>query len=430
MPRAFGPQLRRQAIAVLVAVCVAAGLVGVLVTASGRDTVDAATASRAERGASVPGAAASCPGTPSADSAVEGCGLLLDGLRFLTWDRAPTSMEEALAPTRLVFAGTPRNNEAAPQQAVTVWRRIDGVWHAWGASGVTMPSGAPRLARFERDGEYAILSSTPVAWSLPPRVSSGRSIFATGQVIAYYGFPDVPTMGVLGEYTPAEAMRRVVAQAATYDALNGDRTVTPALQLITAMAQASPGFDGTYLGRLSLNTVETYADVAAAQGGLLILDIQIGWSNPLTEVRQYEEALLQPHVHVALDPEFATRRKGDPPGEAIGSVTGDEVNAVQQYLSDLVRTHGLPPKTLVVHQFRTDMILDPHRIAAYPGVDLVIDMDGWGGPGAKLSGYAGYALAPYAPRPGFKLFFRWDTPLLTPEQIQSMPTPPDLVIYQ
>ena len=393
-------------------VLAATGLAGTLM-APGPRVIDAATP---------------CPGTPSADAGVEGCGLLLDGLRFLTWDRATIPVEEALAPARLVFAGAPKHGEANPQSAIAVWQRnAEGVWHAWGAD---VPSGVPRLSLFERDGQYAILSSTPIAWSLPPLAPAGASIFATGQVVSYYGFPGVPTMGVLGEYEPAEAMQRVVAQAAAYDALNGDRTVTPALHLITAVAQASPGFDGTYLGRLPLSTVRAYADAAAAQGGLLILDIQIGLSAPLTEVRGYEEALLLPHVHIALDPEFATRRKGEPPGQAIGSVTGDEVNAVQQYLSDLVGTHGLPPKTLVVHQFRWDMILEPDRIKSYPGVDLVIDMDGWGYPDAKLSGYEVYARASYAPRPGFKIFFRWDSPVLTPEQIQALPRPPDLIIYQ
>lgn len=408
-------------------VLAAAAVAGVLAVASGRDAADAA----AEGAGHQPPAASlavPCPGTPAADAAVEGCGLLLDGLRSLTWDRATIPLEEALAPTRLVFAGAPRRGEANPQSAIAVWQRdVEGVWRAWGASA---PPGVPRLSRFERDGQYAILSSTPVAWSLPPAVPSGASIFAAGQVVAYYGFPDVPVMGILGEYAPAEAMRRAVEQAVAYDALNGARTVTPALQLITAMAQASPNNDGTYLGRLPLSTVQAYADAAAAQGGLLILDIQIGWSDPLTEARGYESALLLPHVHVALDPEFATRRKGDPPGQAIGSVTGDEVNAVQRYLSDLVRTHGLPPKMLIVHQFRTDMILEPDRMTAYPGVDLVVDMDGWGYPEVKLSGYEAYARAPYAPYAGFKLFFRWDTPLLTPEQIQALPKPPDLIIYQ
>ena len=372
-------------------------------------------------------AAASCTGAPSSDASIEGCGFILDGVRFLTWDRASIPIDGALASSRLVFVGAPKNGEAGPLRAIVVWQRDgSGGWRAWGAGA---PPGVPGLSQFERGGEYVIVASTPVAWSLPP-LSNGSSIFATGQVVSYYGFPGVPTMGILGEYEPAEAIRRLVEQAAAYDALNGARSVTPALQLITAVAQADPNYDGTYLGRLPLSTVREYAEVAAAQGGLLILDFQIGWSNPLVEVRGYEEALLLPNVHVALDPEFATRRKGEPPGGAIGSVTGDEVNAVQQYLSELARTHGLPPKTLIVHQFRWDMILDPERITAYPGVDLVIDMDGWGSPGAKLGGYEVYAQALYAPRAGIKLFYRWDSPLLTPAQIQALPRPPDLIIYQ
>lgn len=425
MLHAFGPRLRHPLLPVLALAL--AGVTALAILALGGHRVDVSAAAHGADEQPIAALATPCPGTPSADAAIEGCGLLLDGLRFVTWDRPSIPVETALTPARLVFAGAPRNGEPNPQSAITVWQRDpEGVWHVWG---VHAPAGMPLLGQFERGGQYAVLSTTPVAWSLPP-ASAGTSIFATGQVVSYYGFPGIPTMGILGEYTPDEAMRQAVAQAAVYDALNGDRTVTPALHLITAVAQASPGFDGTYLGRLPLSTVQAYADAAAAQGGLLIIDIQIGWSNPLTEVRGYEEALLLPHVHVALDPEFATIRKGDPPGEAIGSVTGDEVNAVQQYLSDLVRTHNLPPKTLVVHQFRWDMILDPYRMAAYPGVDLVIDMDGWGYQDAKLGGYEAYARAPYAPRPGFKLFFRWDIPLLTPEQIQALPRPPDLIIYQ
>lgn len=403
------------------------GLAAILGTTTTHGIANAATPGGPDRLPRAAAGDAPCPGLPATDAVVEGCGLLVDGLRFLTWDRMDLSIEEALAPSHLVFWGAPRHAEANPQSAIAVWQRDDaGIWRAWG---VDTPPGVPRLVRFERDREYAILTTTPIAWSLPA-VLPAASIFALGQVITYYGLPDVPTMGILGEYPAAEAMRQVSSQAAAYDALNGDRTVTPGLHLITAVAHASPGFDGTYLGRLSMDTVKAYADVAAAAGGVLILDIQIGWSNPLVEVRLYEEALLLPHVHVALDPEFATLRKGDPPGQAIGSVTGDEVNAVQQYLSDLVSAHGLPPKALIVHQFRQDMILDPYAMAAYPGVDLVVDMDGWGYPGAKLSGYEAYAHAPYAPHAGFKIFFRWDTPVLTPEEIQALPKPPDLIIYQ
>lgn len=419
----------------LITALVVLGLVAV--TLLTRDPASATETTAPEHLPAPDAALVACPGTPVADLSVEGCGLLLDGARLLVWDRVSTGVQDALAPSRLVLVGLPRNGEAAPQAAVAVWHRsAAGEWRGWGA-GVT--AGTSHLDRFETGETYVMVASTPVAWSLPPvaqasppapPVPVAASIFATGQVVAYYGFPGVAQMGILGEYDAAEAMRLVVEQSAAYDALNGTQTVTPALELIAAVAQADPGYDGTYLGRLSLDTVYAYAEVAAAAGGVLILDIQIGWSDPLTEVRGYEAALRLPNVHVALDPEFATRRKGEPPGGAIGSVTGDEVNAVQRYLADLVRTYGLPPKALVVHQFRDDMILEPQRIAAFAGVDLVIDMDGWGYPDAKLSGYERYALAPYAPLAGLKLFYRWDEPVMAPATLLELERPPNLIIYQ
>ena len=401
----------------------------IAVTLLSRDAAEAAASSGpVVRPPTAEATATNCPGTPAADAGVEGCGLLLDGLRFLKWERDAIALDEALASTRLVFSGAPRNSETNPQRAISVWRRnTEGAWHVWGADA---SAGIPRLTTFERGGQYAITSTTPVAWSLPRLIVVAPSIFATGQVLSYYGFPGVPTMGILGEFGANEVMRQATAQATVYDALNGAQTVTPALHLITTVAQADSGWDGTYLGRLAFETVETYAAVAAAWGGLLIIDFQIGWSDPLTEVRSYEPVLLLPNVHVALDPEFATRRKGEPPGGAIGSVTGDEVNAVQRYLSDLARTHGLPQKALVIHQFRDDMILQPERITPIPGVDLVIDMDGWGGPEAKLGGYERYALASYAPLSALKLFYRWDQPLMTPATLQGLATPPRLIIYQ
>ena len=76
------------------------------------------------------------------------------------------------------------------------------------------------------------------------------------------------------------------------------------------------------------------------------------------------------------------------------------------------------------------MILQPERITPMPGVDLAIDMDGWGGPEAKLGGYERFALAPYASRSAIKLLYRWDQPLMTPATLQQLATPPRLIIYQ
>jgi hypothetical protein len=67
---------------------------------------------------------------------------------------------------------------------------------------------------------------------------------------------------------------------------------------------------------------------------------------------------------------------------------------------------------------------------AYPEVEIAIDMDGYGGTAAKLSKYNLYALGGHSERPAIKLFLDWDAPVLTPEDLASLPTPPGLVIYQ
>jgi hypothetical protein len=157
--------------------------------------------------------------------------------------------------------------------------------------------------------------------------------------------------------------------------------------------------------------------------------VQIGWSDPLLVVRRLDEMLREPFVHLALDPEFATREKGLPPGEAIGTVNARQVNEVQVYLASLVHEYALPAKVLVLHQFKPGMLPDKHAYADTPEVELTIDMDGFGGAEGKISGYEAYARVG-SDRAAFKLFFHWDVPLITPEQRQALPHPPDYVIYQ
>lgn len=266
------------------------------------------------------------------------------------------------------------------------------------------------------------------------RPPAGPSIFEAAQVVSIYGYPGIPTMGLLGAYSPSEAVTQVAARAQQYQDINRaggiDRDVVPALHLIAAVAQRSPTADGTYLGRLGPEIIEQYVDATREAGQLLFLDLQVGWSTPVFEARRVARWLREPHVHLAIDPEFATARDGVAPGLAIGSVTGAQVNDVQEFLGQVAIDEHLPRKILIVHQFREDMIERPEMIGAYPHVDLVIDMDGFGPWSVKLAGYRRYALAEYAQYAGFKLFVEWDTPLRTPAEIQAMDRPPDLVIYQ
>ena len=262
-------------------------------------------------------------------------------------------------------------------------------------------------------------------WSSPVTLDPLRA-----QVIAFYGHPGVPAMGLLGHGTPAEVADQMATWTEHYDRLNGPRGTNGAFHLITGVAQANPTSDGDWLYRLSHDRIATYVEAARERGMLLFLDTQIGWSDPLTEVKLLERFLREPFVHMAVDPEFATEPLGVRPGLAIGGITGDQVNEVLEYLSALVAEEGLPTKILMVHQFTGRMLQDRGVIEPQPGVKLSIDMDGIGTPGAKLKGYGLFAMTEPSQLPAFKLFFDQDTPVMTPEQVLEMDPVPDLIIYQ
>ena len=291
-------------------------------------------------------------------------------------------------------------------------------------------------ARFDGDGwrdrvlperRYLPGDPEPGRWLI-----SSPATFAPlpAQIVSFYGFPGVPAMGVLGHGTPDKVAERIRAWADRYNSLNGPREVVPAYHLIVGVAQAYPTADGLWLGRLSDHGIAAYVEAARKHGLLLFLDTQIGWSEPLTEVRLLEPFLREPFVHVALDPEVATEHRGVRPGLAIGSITGEQVNEVQRYLAALAREENLPPKILMVHQFAKRMITDRSGIENHLEVELSIDMDGFGASSLKRRHYDWYALTAPSERPAFKLFFDQDTPVMTPEEVQGLDRPPDIIIYQ
>ncbi len=273
---------------------------------------------------------------------------------------------------------------------------------------------------------------------LPAGLEAGRWLLSSPvepvpeppQIVAFYGHPDVRAMGVLGHGTPAEVATRVSAWAERYDELNGPRSAVGAYHLIVAVAQTWPTPEGDWLRHLEHERIAVYVEAAREHGLLLFLDTQIGWSDPLSEVGLLEPFLREPFVHVAIDPEFATEHLGVAPGLAIGSVTAQQVNEVQRYLAGIVREESLPPKILMVHQFTDWMLLDRDEVEQHPEVELSIDMDGFGLAPIKVDGYERWALTAPSERPAFKLFFDLDTPVMTPEEVQGLDQPPDIVIYQ
>ena len=197
----------------------------------------------------------------------------------------------------------------------------------------------------------------------------------------------------------------------------------------TAVAQASAGPDGDYLERASGTVIQQLIDFAEQHDLLVILDLQIGWSTVAAEVEAVLPYLASPRVHLALDPEW-TMSGGYRPGQVIGSMDAAQINVAQAMLHDLVVAKRLPDKVLIVHQFTPGMITNKAEIAAVDGVDLVIDIDGFGYAAAKISEYDAFVEGDAMEHGAMKLFYKQDIDLMPPATVSSLVPQPDVVIYQ
>ena len=262
----------------------------------------------------------------------------------------------------------------------------------------------------------------------PQLPRGGRSILPEFRVFAHYGAPQARQLGILGIGSPANAAVRLNRQARAYAGKNR-RAVLPAMELIGVIASAGPGADGRYRYRQTKKVIRTYLAAARKAKALLILDIQPGRADFVTEVKALADVLIEPDVGLALDPEWRMRPT-QVPGRVIGSVDASEINAVTRWLSDFVNAGNLPDKLVIVHQFTDGMIRRKKGLKVRPGIDMVLNADGFGTAAAKTGTY-GRVVRNRGPfHTGFKLFFVEDTGLMTPEQVLRLRPQPEVVIYE
>jgi hypothetical protein len=251
------------------------------------------------------------------------------------------------------------------------------------------------------------------------------SFLSANQIVSYYGNPYAESLGILGEHSPEDLVGLLRQHARTIDDLNGIRGVQPAFHMVYGTAQPNPGEDGLYVNRVDPDTTREYIDIACENGFFVFLDLQNGRSSPQDELAGIEQFLRDPNVHVALDPEF-TMGPDEVPGQSIGHLDASTINAVQQQLETFIVENDLPDKILIVHQFDEGMITNKADIQEFPHVRLVIDMDGFGGPDAKIKKFWLYAQP--AEHSAIKVFFKQDDPRLTDDQVVGLN--PDVIIYQ
>ena len=259
----------------------------------------------------------------------------------------------------------------------------------------------------------------------------GQLLLPGRMLIALYGHPGTAALGVLGEQGIDASIQRAREHAAPYEALV-DTPVIPAFEIIATVASSSAGADGDYSAEAEVEVLRPWVEAAGEAGIYVVLDLQPGRTDFVTQAEIYRSLLELPHVGLALDPEW---RLG--PGEVhlqqIGSVGIDEVNRVVTWLADLTRDAALPQKLLVLHQFKLAMLPGREQLdTSRDELAVMVHADGQGGQGDKQATWrALHQNAPEGVFWGWKNFYDEDAPMLTPEQTVAQVDPvPALVSYQ
>ena len=274
----------------------------------------------------------------------------------------------------------------------------------------------------------ALVVAAPAAAQEPKELPRGGTrIFPAQRVVAFAGTPGIPALGALGSGSLENAVRRLRRQAKPYH--RPGRPILPALDLIATICSATPGDDGKFRYRRPLKYVERHLLAARKARALLLIHIQPGRSTFMDELRPYRRFLSDPHVGIALDPEWRMG-PGQRPGEVIGSADADEINAVSAYMDRIVKREGLPQKLLVAHQFTANMIRRRSRVRQRPGVAVTISIDGVGSRRLKEGTYGRLARAGDGLYDGFKLFYEEDGRVMTPPRVLALRPQPDFVVYE
>lgn len=272
---------------------------------------------------------------------------------------------------------------------------------------------------------------SPEATEEPPElVGGGTELFPDKRFIALYGHPEYPSLGALGEQSPEESADRVIELAEMYEA-HSDEEIHPAFEIIVTVASEHPGDDGNYSAESDPEQIAEYIDVAEQHDVYVVLDLQPGHADFLTQAKIYEDLLKRPNVGLALDPEWRLA-EGQVHMEQIGSVSAAEINETTDWLAELTAEHDLPQKMVILHQFRQSMIRGREQVnTEHPELAMVLHADGHGTAQDK---FATWDLLqedlPEDMHMAWKNFYRQDDPMFSPQQTFEVEPKPWFVSYQ
>jgi hypothetical protein len=271
-------------------------------------------------------------------------------------------------------------------------------------------------------------------WPVKAVYPNAGAILPFSRIIAYYGNLYSKNMGVLGQYDEPLMLQKLDAEVKKWTAIDPSTPAIPALHYIAVVAQGSAGQDGKYRTRMPFTEIDKVLAIAAKINAIVFLDIQVGFSNLQTEVPLLLKYLKMPQVHLGVDPEFSMK-SGIRPGKIVGTLPASDINFTANYLAKIAKENNLPPKILVVHRYTQKMVTNYQNIKPLPEVQIVMNMDGWGGAAKKINTYQQFIYKEPVQFTGFKLFYKndvleKDTVLMTPSQLLKLNPQPIYIQYQ
>jgi len=243
-------------------------------------------------------------------------------------------------------------------------------------------------------------------------------------LIGYYGRPNSPTLGILGETNLDELIKKMREKQKYFNTeLENKLDVKLAFHLIHSLATKDPGRRNDYLLGMSEKTVLKYIKRAQKENFLVIIDLQLGTYTPYEAIKPVLKYLKYENVHLAIDPEFKIpKHRRYPPGRYIGHIFANQLNEAQELISTYLEKNNInQEKKLIVHMFHKRMLRQKEQVKNYNNIKLIYNIDGHGSAQVKIKIYNGlYAATTQIDKAigGFKIFYKNDIkPIMTPKQI-------------
>src|SRR5271168_4600201 len=129
-------------------------------------------------------------------------------------------------------------------------------------------------------GTSSLLFSTSTAsvtaplWPVKTVYPNAGAILPFKRIVAYYGNFYSSSMGILGQYPPAQVLSMLMNEVSAWQVADPTTPVVPAIDYIAVTAQGSPGDDGKYRIRMPDSQIDQALSMANQVNGLLFLDVQ------------------------------------------------------------------------------------------------------------------------------------------------------------